>query len=287
MLKMLIKAGKPADDLLTTGSAATTLADVMQLIDASVVLAHATAPTVTDLVMVAGATAADDVCVDNPVLHNHVISLGVPDLSSETRARILAITGDDDDTLSKYEALAVRKLRTLVKIIPEPLTDSALEAGILNSPLGQLRGGTDTYVMIFWDQKVAGESHGLPAYRPPPLRAERLRRVVSAMCSARGDANTINDGDLFFITDAWRHGNQQLIVNQFMDHTSTRPMAMKRNIKTLYMAYSETALEERNVRKGTSQWQDHVEFAYIITQNPLRLHKKARMNHEGSNTSGP
>lgn len=207
----------------------------------------------------------------------HTIALGIQDLSDELRRKIERLSADEEDELTKYENEAQEKVRELVKLIVEPSSDHTLKTTLETTPLMKSRPGK--WNLIWYDVKLSGEATNQPAFRVPPLKTDRLRRVITGMGLIRGNETEISDQDVYGILDGGRHGNASAIINQFA-LPGGKPM--KRNVRTVYIAYSEESMQERcQISRGLA---DQMEFLHLVTAGGLLLTKLPRKHFGGTNT---
>ena len=120
-------------------------------------------------------------------------------------------TADHKDKHDQWETFARRLIKEGVRVISQGnATESQLAEILKSSAAGKIRGdpGMQQYAVIIYDIKNSGESITAPHERMPPFRNSHMTKMLSAVFKARDKLDELDDGDVFFCFDAFRHGNE-------------------------------------------------------------------------------
>ena len=168
--------------------------------------------------------------------------------------------------------------------VPHP---HGLHTAVMETPLGKLRGCPDPddpakskYVGIFFDPKVSGEANHRPQLRMPPLRMDNYRRLIE-LARARFGAEVGDDipgGDLYFLLDGGKTGNQQELLKPFTGKQKT--------VKHFTLWRDEDSLTQRYQRvKGGIATYRQEEHLYIVSASTPAL-KPTKFQHYKGSTAG-
>ena len=136
---------------------------------------------------------------------------------------------------------------------------------------------------VFYDVKLSGECDSRPQWRMPTLRGEHLKRLLEIARSRfpveEVDNNEIPEGDLYFLFDASRPGNQAAILKPFY--------GMSKTVKTFMLWKDEESMMHRrkNGKMGISSFRQHEQLYMVSAPGPLALKPCKFPNYRGS-TSG-
>ena len=153
-----------------------------------------------------------------------------------------------------------------------PLKDVALEPG-------------KSHCLIIYDCKLAGEASSHPHLRLPPFRQNLLKKLVTGVCTARGDPDALHPSDVFLIADGFKPGNKTALLNSFVQSDNK---SMAKTDHTYYVQYEEESLSQRRLRSRGPLLQ--VEHLVAVTSAPLKVERRPRKHFVGSthgNSIGP
>ena len=169
---------------------------------------------------------------------------------------------------------------------PDEPHPRGLQAAVMDTPVGKMRGApmtanpsTSKYIGIFYDPKVAGEANHRPMTRVPPLRAEQVRRLVELTRGRFGTSEVAADeipmGDLYFLFDGGRAGNQNELLKPF----AGKP----KSVKTFMLWRDEDSLTQRLQRVGTGigTYRQH-EHMFVVSALMPALKATKLQNYKGS-----
>ncbi|OLP81256.1 hypothetical protein AK812_SmicGene38225 [Symbiodinium microadriaticum] len=182
----------------------------------------------------------------------HILSASLDDLDS------------DEDKILKYRAMAMHEVKTRIKLIVEPSSDEAFATAIADTSIGQLRGDSQKKILCLYDIRKSGESVTAPHLRPPSFRKEHAQKGLRAVMASRGRSEEMHEGDVFFVYDAGKMGNERAISSLLSTNEGKRIGHDKRMI---FLTYTE------------------VEILYIFTKSNLEL-AEAKHPIYGGSTAG-
>lgn len=189
-----------------------------------------------------------------------------------------SLSSDNADEVAKYIKKAGDLVRAHCELIPDEPTSVNLIKAMQDCSAMKVQGSHDEaqMVLIVYDQKVVGESCTRPHLRLPVHQAQHQAKLIQAVLKCRsGDTLAIQDGDLFCIPDAGKHGSLApndminlfhapfywlsvvlgvFFVNQFTAGSETallscftnaenKPLAKSK--KLVYAMYSESSIKSR------------------------------------------
>lgn len=93
-------------------------------------------------------------------------------------------------------------------------------------------------------RKVCGEAMTTPHLRTPPFKAERLKKLVSGILLNRGDADELDEGDVWILCDGGSNIKGPML-NSFCNQDGKQ---LTKNVHTFHIVYSEESLESRYTR---------------------------------------
>jgi len=167
---------------------------------------------------------------------------------------------------------------------PDEPHPHGLHAEIMATPVGKLRGSpspadpaSSKYIGVFYDPKLSGEANHRPQLRVPPLRYEPFKRLIELARGRFGPevGDDIPDGDLYFLFDGGKMGNQVELLKPF----SGKP----KSVKTFILWRDEDSLVQRQfrVRGGIGTYRQE-ERLHIISANIPALKPVKFQNFKGS-----
>ena len=173
---------------------------------------------------------------------------------------------------------------TLVSQEPDAPHPHGLHVALMETPVGKLRGshnekdpGHSKYIGIFFDPKVSGEANHRPQWRMPPLRMDNYKRLIELARGRFGEAvgDDIPDGDLYFVMDGGKTGNQQDLLKPF----ASKPKSVK--IFTLWRDEDSMIQRLQRVKGGIATYRQE-EHLYIVSASTPALKPTKFQNYKGS-----
>ena len=133
-----------------------------------------------------------------------------------------------------------------IKLLEDSDGESAsLTTRMARTPACKFEGAPNTtnpskskYVGIFFDVKLAGEANSRPALRTPPLQADRYKTLISACLQRHGPTEDLTEGDIFFILDGGKAGNQSEFLKVFPKLRSAKQFLVFRDEESLTQRYN-------------------------------------------------
>ena len=129
------------------------------------------------------------------------------------------VTELNERKLAQFKTMARELVRSNVCLCDETMDDDDIIKALAESPAGTARGDAvrHTHVCIYYDQQDAGEATAQPHLRVPPLRnkGQHLQRFLNIVMSRVETQDDLDEGDMYAINDAGRHGNKTQILNAF------------------------------------------------------------------------
>ena len=105
-------------------------------------------------------------------------------------------------------------MRTHVELVIDGPREDKLAEAIAATAAGEVTGHLGdgatpaSFVGIFYDPKVAGESSCRPHLRVPNLRQGHIRKLISSTLKVKDpNGDVLTPGDLYFIFDAGKAGS--------------------------------------------------------------------------------
>lgn len=117
----------------------------------------------------------------------------------------------------------------------------------------------------------------------PPLRnnGEHCKMMVGGSIRSRtDDPDTINDGDVYFIFDAKRHGNESALMKGF---AKADGRTMKKEKLMLFITSDEESLKKRRVQVRGHNAIRQCEFLHVVSAGAVITTEKQRRHYSGSN----
>ena len=173
-----------------------------------------------------------------------------------------------------WTALAAQTVKTYIKLIVEPGSESSLAAALAVAEACKTKGVEQkNSVLLLLDVDLLAEAASRPTTRKPVLPDGLIQRLLRGSMQGRGAQRNSNDectvplaGDVYFITDGGRDHLQKDIVNAFVSGAKkTLPDA---TVKNVWMVLSEQSVRSRKtiVRgEGINQKMQ----GYVISKHPL------------------
>ena len=112
----------------------------------------------------------------------------------------------DEDKILKYRSMAMHTVKQRVKLIVEPVSESAFATALSDAEIGKMRGTQERRILALYDVKKCGESITAPHLRTAPLRKDHCQKAVRAFLQSRGSME-MHEHDLLFFMDAGKHGS--------------------------------------------------------------------------------
>ena len=172
----------------------------------------------------------------------------------------------------------------LLPVSPLEPHKGGLQKAVMQTALGKIKAivdesdpGKSKYIGIFYDTKVTGEANSKPHLRVPPLRPEPFKRLIELARTrdTADDDETISDGDMFFLLDGGRQGNQHEILRPFQ--------GKKKHVKTYVLwrdEESQLTRLQRN-RGGINTCRQH-ETMYVVSCVTPSVKAQKFQNYKGS-----
>jgi len=176
---------------------------------------------------------------------------------------------------------------TLISQEPDEPHPHGLHVAIMGTPVGKLRGSPNDkdpaqskYIGIFFDPKLSGEANHRPQWRMPPLRMDNYKRLIELARGRFGETvgDDILDGDLYFVMDGGKTGNQQELL---------KPFASKlKSVKLFTLWRDEDSMTQRlqRVKGGIATYRQE-EHLYIVSASTPAL-KPTKFQHYTGSTAG-
>ena len=183
------------------------------------------------------------------------------------------------DKLKHFRNYAKTLMKTHVKFIVEPSSETDLAKQIAASAAGQVRGDASQgkYCGIVYDVRMSGETITCPNHRIPSFRNCHFKKLALSTIRSKG-ATEINEGDLFLVFDGGKHGNETAMLNCFSDESGN----LAKEKRSVYICYTESSICERYKKQGTGAVQQE-DTMLCITRNQINLNGRARKHFSGSN----
>jgi len=173
-----------------------------------------------------------------------------------------------------WRALAAQTVKTYIKLIVEPGSESSLAAALADAEACKTKGVEQkNCVLLLLDVDLLAEAATRPTARRPVLPDGLIQRLLRGSMQGRGSPRNSCDectvpaaGDVYFITDGGRDHLQKDILNSFVSGAKkTLPDA---HVKNVWMVLSEQSIRSRKMivrGEGINQKMQ----AYVITKNPI------------------
>ena len=179
--------------------------------------------------------------------------------------QINALADDGKEDLKTLEKDAKQKVADYVQLVVESGSATSLSKLIADSYVGSLRGDGDglEQVLIFYDNKLAGEAQTTPHLRMPSMKTERVKKCITAVNLTRdGGQDSLDAGDLFLFFDGGVTGNRTVMLNQ-MQNSEGKPL--NKSVFNLYLHYSEDAIESKYSKLKDSSNLNQLEGIMVVT----------------------
>ncbi|CAK9003484.1 Uncharacterized protein SCF082_LOCUS7759, partial [Durusdinium trenchii] len=168
----------------------------------------------------------------------------------------------DEDKILKYRSMAMHTVKQRVKLIVEPVSESAFATALSDAEIGKMRGTQERRILALYDVKKCGESITAPHLRTAPLRKDHCQKAVRAFLQSRGSME-MHEHDLLFFMDAGKHGNDRIFSSLFVTDENKRIQHEKR---TIFLSYSE------------------VEMMHVFSRSNLEMPEVKRSIYPGSSS---
>ena len=213
------------------------------------------------------------------------------DIFGERTSEIIAsLTDAQRESICDHEAEARALVSSVVKLVDGASNEEALLTILRESTIGQIRGGTDGYVLAVYDLKASGEHSRRPSTKPPPLRRDHAEKALKICVTSRLSPDSsnepyIHEGDMIAIFDGGRPLYQYPLQRGIT--------GLQKASRMLHLVYSEDALVTRrehgsNVGKSSARGfmtVRQLENVMLVTaQDASKLGKRRNKHFEGSTT---
>ncbi|CAE7861416.1 unnamed protein product [Symbiodinium necroappetens] len=200
-------------------------------------------------------------------------------------ARHLKSLSEEDLAVVKdLETRAHRLVRSSVKLIVEPERQAVLQEELKSSAIAGIIAAKDKTVLVYYDQKAAGESVTAPHLRVPPLKADRVKTAIQSTCAFADSGGELPMNCMFMISDAGKAGNDRAILNSFMNEGGA---SMAKHHKSLFVGYKEADLIARLERFKSTAQLNQLETVHVVTSSSAAKQKRRnrRAAHMKDDTS--
>jgi len=195
-----------------------------------------------------------------------------------------------------YRARAYQQVRRYIRLIAEPDMGSTLKTEILTSNIKDIKGITGRKcVAILFDSTCHGEAASNPMFRLPPLGESRVRKLLTATLSARGNdlaTPTPLEGDVYMLFDGGRGMSAETTLlcpfRNTADTESTSRRSSKGpdvNVKRVSLVFDETSILQKRER----QKNEHVtqtSAMFLVTVNGVKVPRKDYTLYKGFSNRG-
>ncbi len=204
--------------------------------------------------------------------------------------------GDDEaEARARWKAYAARFVKMRTTLLVAPISEKRLvtllrDAGVLCDP----PGGSSADIVnlnhgIVYNCKTEGEAKTQPNIRLPTHRPAYLLKTVSACLKALSgpaadddpDKIVVGESRIYFFLDAYKHSNTVNFLNAF----TSEDRKLDKLSSLYYIPYEWSSMQARRLRvRATAQGPiDAVEHMTVVTQGPLKITPKTRLDEVGSN----
>lgn len=274
-VKVAVKAGKAADEALLMPG----LVESLQEIETK---------RAAEQQLPASEEAHDEQTDKNPRPLEDIVFRLPPSAGSDQPTLVRASMVQDqakrdmlDDIINSTRQTIAAHIHLLPQEPSEPHNHGLLGA-VMGTPLGKLRGSPDLdtpikskYIGVFYDPKVAGEANHRPMQRIPPLRSEPMRRLLDVALNRFGP-DEIPEGDLYFLFDGGRSGNQGDLLKPFH--------GKPKSVKTFLLWRDEASLMQRlqRVKGGVGSCRQTEQLHVVSALAPAVVPAKFQNFHGSS-----
>ena len=178
-------------------------------------------------------------------------------LDAETRAEL-------DTKMSHAE----RRVRSIVKLVPEPETSEELVSIIKDSLAGKVRGTSKSYVIIVIDAKLLCEAGTQATWRLPPTRAQQVQKLLGAALSSRDEFPELHAADAIVAPDATKGKDWE-------DKIEKRIGTAKHTMSRQFISYTHNSAEE-SMERDHGRVLELMETALMVSKSPLSVIKRPR-----------
>ena len=194
-----------------------------------------------------------------------------------------------------FRARAYQQVRRYIRLIAEPDMGATLRTEISNSSIKDIKGiaGRRCAVILF-DSTCHGEAGSNPMFRLPSLGESRLRKLVSAVLSARSSegAATPLEGDVYMLFDGGRGPSAESTLLSPFNNTADTGSASRRSnkgsevhVKKVSLVMDEASILKRRERKR-SEHVAQTSTLYVVTASGLNVPRKDYNTYKGFSDRG-
>ena len=195
-----------------------------------------------------------------------------------------------------FRARAYLEVRKYILLAAEPELGSTLKSQILSSNIKDIKGITGKKcVAILFDSTCHGEAASNPTHRLPPLGESRVRKLLAAALSARGNdlgTPTPVEGDVYMLFDGGRGPSAETTLlcpfRNTADTESTSRRSSKGpdlNVKRVSLVFDETSILQKRERQK-SEHVTQTSAMFLVTVNGVKVPRRDYILYQGFSNRG-